>query len=171
MNRRKFMAGLMAGGVVIAGKLWIPGQKLISIPKGKTFTGIDFANEYGDESLFTLIDRNTVRYVGHEDKVASMPEFMHWIKKNAAHMLRSHSTETIVTLGDGYRMENAWHLTEGSLRQDAPRGHGVIQLKETWSCDGGMDAEELCSDKIFHSEYGTPRERISLSDSGHRGYK
>ena len=33
MNRRKFLAFLAAGGVVTAAGLWMPGQKLISIPK------------------------------------------------------------------------------------------------------------------------------------------
>jgi hypothetical protein len=37
MNRRQFFAGLAAGGIVVAGDLWIPGQKLISIPKKKVF--------------------------------------------------------------------------------------------------------------------------------------
>ena len=32
MNRRELLKGLMAGGVIIAGELWIPGKKLISIP-------------------------------------------------------------------------------------------------------------------------------------------
>lgn len=33
MNRRKFLAFLAAGGVVTAAGLWMPGQKLISIPR------------------------------------------------------------------------------------------------------------------------------------------
>jgi hypothetical protein len=33
MNRRKFLAFLAAGGVVTATGLWLPGQKLISVPK------------------------------------------------------------------------------------------------------------------------------------------
>ena len=37
MNRRKFLAFLAAGGVVTAEGLWMPGQKLISIPKRKFF--------------------------------------------------------------------------------------------------------------------------------------
>ncbi len=32
MNRRKFLSFLAAGGIVTAGGLWLPGQKLISIP-------------------------------------------------------------------------------------------------------------------------------------------
>lgn len=43
MDRRKFIQGLMAGGMVVAGELWVPGQKLISIPSGKIFTGVDLA--------------------------------------------------------------------------------------------------------------------------------
>jgi hypothetical protein len=33
MNRRELLQGLMAGGIVVAGELWMPGKKLISIPK------------------------------------------------------------------------------------------------------------------------------------------
>jgi hypothetical protein len=33
MDRRKFLAAMAAGAVVTAEGLWIPGQKLISIPK------------------------------------------------------------------------------------------------------------------------------------------
>ena len=33
MNRRNFLACLAAGGVVTATGMWMPGQKLISIPK------------------------------------------------------------------------------------------------------------------------------------------
>ena len=43
MNRRKFLAFLAAGGVVTATGLWMPGQKLISIPKR---AGGDFNRRY-----------------------------------------------------------------------------------------------------------------------------
>ncbi len=36
MNRRKFMAAFAAGAIITAEGLWIPGQKLISIPKRPT---------------------------------------------------------------------------------------------------------------------------------------
>lgn len=36
-SRREFLAVLAAGGMVVAGELWIPGQKLISIPSRKIF--------------------------------------------------------------------------------------------------------------------------------------
>ncbi len=36
-SRREFLAAMGAGGMVIAGELWIPGQKLISIPSRKIF--------------------------------------------------------------------------------------------------------------------------------------
>lgn len=32
MNRRQLLQALAAGGVIVAGELWIPGRKLISIP-------------------------------------------------------------------------------------------------------------------------------------------
>ncbi len=39
MNRRELLACLAAGGVVVAGELWMPGRKLISIPSGRIYTG------------------------------------------------------------------------------------------------------------------------------------
>lgn len=33
LSRRQFFAALAAGGTVVAGELWVPGRKLISIPK------------------------------------------------------------------------------------------------------------------------------------------
>jgi hypothetical protein len=43
MDRRKFLAAMAAGAVVTAEGLWVPGQKLISIPKRRphTFTEAD----------------------------------------------------------------------------------------------------------------------------------
>ncbi len=37
MNRREFVAMLMAGAVVTAAGIWMPGDKLISIPSRKIF--------------------------------------------------------------------------------------------------------------------------------------
>lgn len=37
LNRREFMAAMLAGGVMTATGLWMPGEKLISIPSKKIF--------------------------------------------------------------------------------------------------------------------------------------
>ena len=37
MDRREFLAAISAGAVVTAGGLWLPGQKLISIPSKRAF--------------------------------------------------------------------------------------------------------------------------------------
>ena len=37
MNRREFVAMLMAGGVITAAGVWMPGEKVISIPSRKFF--------------------------------------------------------------------------------------------------------------------------------------
>jgi hypothetical protein len=49
MDRRSFLRGLALGGVAVAGELWIPGQKLISIPKS---VGQSYAEALG-RSLYT----------------------------------------------------------------------------------------------------------------------
>ena len=38
LSRREFVAAMAAGGLVGAGELWIPGQKLISIARPKIWT-------------------------------------------------------------------------------------------------------------------------------------
>jgi hypothetical protein len=45
VDRREFLRGLALGGVVVAGELWIPGQKLISIPK--------ISNPYDQVAVFS----------------------------------------------------------------------------------------------------------------------
>ncbi len=47
MDRRSFLSAIAAGAVVTASGLWIPGQKLISIPKKQTFFG--FPHSYFSE--------------------------------------------------------------------------------------------------------------------------
>lgn len=37
-SRREFLAAMAAGGMVVAGDLWVPGEKLISIPRQKIWT-------------------------------------------------------------------------------------------------------------------------------------
>ena len=62
MNRRGFLAGLMAGGVIVAGELWIPGQKLISIPKPSrwgTFSGGEF---FGSRGVIIEPEPNVVTF-------------------------------------------------------------------------------------------------------------
>lgn len=50
MNRRDLIKYLMAGGVIVAGELWMPGKKLISIPNDRIFydgryTLVDYDNK------------------------------------------------------------------------------------------------------------------------------
>ena len=42
MDRRAFLAALAAGAIVTAEGLWVPGQKLISIPSGNRLSTIDW---------------------------------------------------------------------------------------------------------------------------------
>lgn len=49
-SRREFLAAIAAGGMVVAGELWVPGRKLISIPSHKIWTFDDAAivgRQYG----------------------------------------------------------------------------------------------------------------------------
>ena len=58
MNRRKFLAFLAAGGVVTATGLWLPGQKLISIPKKPLFINeLNKLNELNRRALRLLEEK------------------------------------------------------------------------------------------------------------------
>ena len=158
----------MAGGTVIAGELWVPGQKLISIPSGKVF-----GNEYGINSIFRMIDPNTIEYVGDQDMIVSMTDFYNWMADNASHMLSPLRDPdlSIVALRDKYRICNPEHLVGGSLSQAAPEGH-CADLREMWtSIDTLGGGEDLFSDKVYYSEFDSPRSRIRELDTGHRGYR
>jgi hypothetical protein len=69
MNRRELLKGLMAGGVIVAGELWMPGSKLISIPNGKVFTGVDLAlkNEVSTIQIMDTMPGDRVRVLVHYD--------------------------------------------------------------------------------------------------------
>ena len=150
----------MAGGVIVAGELWMPGQKLISIPSGKVF-----GNEYGINSMFRLLDEHTVEYIGAEDKVASVTEFYNWMKKNAAHMMKPWVDENdlIVTMRDNFRLTNPEHLHEGSLSQASVIYRGsptsLSGLREMWVNTTSLGDNELVSDKFYFQDDTTPRKR------------
>lgn len=47
MNRRDVLRAMALGGGIVAGELWIPGQRLISIPKPRptVWCGVDIGTE------------------------------------------------------------------------------------------------------------------------------
>jgi hypothetical protein len=167
LSRRQILKVFAAGGIVVAGEILLPSNKLISIPSGKVF-----GNEYGINSTFRMIDRHTVAYVGAEDKVVSIKEFTAWLKKNAAYMLNPHRDEDdmFVTLRDQYRITNPEHLMQGTLSQAAADQH-CTELREIWTCTTGMDGEDLFTDKIYYSKWDDPRQRITITDTGHKGFR
>ena len=68
MNRRQLLKALAAGGVLTASGLWMPGQKLISIPKAGTcrMTGqlsVFFDTDFGsmDRTVITLSAGDTMK--------------------------------------------------------------------------------------------------------------
>ena len=57
--------GLAAGGMVVAGELWIPGQKLISIPSGKIYSDkVCFV-----ETFTALPDGTYLKTLASEDRI------------------------------------------------------------------------------------------------------
>ena len=57
MDRRAFLAAIAAGAVVTAEGLWLPGQKLISIPKKSLYVFGNYTNESWDIPPKWYIDR------------------------------------------------------------------------------------------------------------------
>ncbi len=61
MDRRAFLAAIAAGAVVTAEGLWLPGQKLISIPKVRelayvvTHTVLDYPTNYFGPSITEMV--------------------------------------------------------------------------------------------------------------------
>ena len=85
MNRRKFLAFLAAGGVVTAAGLWLPGQKLISIPrtpKGVIVEGNDkiMCLSYYDKRLTNAeLDVLSGRVTGSGIEDAGNGWYRHWM--------------------------------------------------------------------------------------------
>ena len=94
MTRRQFLAVLMAGGVVTAEEIWLPGRKLISIPKPPIITRAEIellnklrASYDGGRSFFkvptqaVLANRLDVYLTGPKEKVTIQhPVTLAWIR-------------------------------------------------------------------------------------------
>lgn len=168
MNRRELLKGLMAGGIMIAGDLWIPGQKLISIPSKKIYTA---------PTLFELSGQ-TIRYVGPEYDTATVSELYDWIKKQFPKIMSGDPYDTakphMVSLRHGYRVDKPEHLVEGTLDQDRETdewSNGATD-REHWSCITSLGEDDLRVDKIYQpSYYSTPRERIRENEFGEKGWR
>jgi len=167
MNRRELLKGLMAGGVIIAGELWIPGAKVISIPSKKAFYG---------PSIFEMLDDETVKYVGPANKTASVRSFHQWLWRNMKPALveghRGGAAHDKVLLAKGFRLMNPEHLIDGEFMQDASDDHCTLSpMREMWTCKGDMDHADLLIDKIYIQPDTLPRDRISELDNGYVGYR
>ena len=164
MNRRELLQGLMAGGMVIAGELIMPSTKLISIPSGKVFTG--FPAQF-------MIHEGNIRWVGDENGTATVLEFYDWVKKYADQMLDDHwnqTPESLVSLKGDHRMTSPERLVGGSIAQassDIPR----YKMREIWCCPNDLNDDSLVTDKFYYREGDLPRERITMTDEGNRGYR
>lgn len=162
MNRRELLKGLMAGGMIVAGELWIPGQKLISIPSGTVFQHQQF-----------MIHEGNIRWVGGENGTATVLEFYDWVKKFAGDMLDddwNNDPGNLVSLKGKHRLTNPEHLVEGNLSQHAGDQH-MTELREMWTCSSNMGHQDLITDKFYILPTDNPRPRITLTDDGNRGYR
>lgn len=118
VSRRKFFAMMAAGAVVTAEGLWMPGQKLISIPRRVRTIADDFEIYYNGD----------IRYVGGFDKSYSVLDFyeflMDWSDR-PENLVRTdrpafRATDELITLTDGYNIDAnaARHLRDGMIVQE-----------------------------------------------------
>jgi len=167
MNRRELLKGLMAGGVIVAGELWIPGQKLISIPS-KQFWGPPVS------SFFRLsLEDQTIEYIGPPDQYVPMTELHNWLMKNNPHLMNHIENHRVVDLSRGCRFDKPEHLTNGTLSQDSQRPEidQGYEEKEIWATWGESDDDELYFDKQYMSP-GEFRHQERMKEAApHRGYK
>ena len=76
MDRRKFLAAMAAGAIVTAEGLWIPGQKLISIPQNVGIEGCDYLK-------MTLLRNGEIIHAWHESICQQMMGATNqWIAKS-----------------------------------------------------------------------------------------
>jgi hypothetical protein len=155
----------MAGGVIVAGELWIPGQKLISIASGKVFTG----------SLWEITGQGNIRYIGGETTTTTVSDFYKWLWINAQDALEGHAggamNTSALSLLEGYRVENPEHLVNGSLCQDAADEHCSPGLREQWNCANDMTGADLMVDKVYYTRATPLRARITELDNGYVGVR
>lgn len=65
MNRRDLLKGLAAGGLIVAGELWIPGAKKIFIPSGMRF--------HTDSDRVTIVESYSQRNDGRWTHIITSP--------------------------------------------------------------------------------------------------
>ena len=161
----------MAGGTVITGELWIPGQKIISIPSGKRFKAAMSAHD-----LFQITGHN-IRYIGPEYETVPIKKLLSWLIQDAPEALipKAEDTPHMLSLAQGYRIENPEHLVEGILAQDRQVSEGQIEQREYWSCVGAMEKDVLVTDKVYQPDYYsatyTPEERTREDEDGLKGWR
>lgn len=122
MNRRDFIRGMMAGGVVIAGELWVPGQKLISIPSGKRFS----------DNHITLIGPEFEEWHLHVDANGMTVRELYWAIQNIFDQAENMPFENpmVATTPERLEITESYRLTEASFQH---LHHGCIVERQTKS--------------------------------------
>ena len=77
MDRRTFLAAMAAGAIVTAEGLWVPGQKLISIPKKQFITvtnhGWGTATIWTSNTIHTLEVGKSMVFPANRELLANHP--------------------------------------------------------------------------------------------------
>lgn len=161
-TRREVFQCLMAGGVITATGMWMPGEKLISIPISIPKTIIaETAGKYFEVDTAS----QTIKYVGPPDSYISMDELHRYLMKNNPFLMidnprsrkhaklkdngdyadwlhakhlgvspdKPHMDSNIVSLAPGVKFDKPEHLSKGSLMQDSDRSGGMPGEREIWS--------------------------------------
>lgn len=141
MNRREFMAMLAAGAVVTAEEVWLPGRKLISIPKKKVITDTFSGTISGDLFKLNYTDR-TIEYIGDPQSSATVLELHRYLQDRADNWYHegidtlsildptpsSRAADNIIELHDNWHITNPEYLSGGSLQQRGELWTGIQSI-------------------------------------------
>lgn len=112
MNRRQFMQALMAGAVVTAEGLWMPGAKTISIPSGKVFTGQEYIVISGPNQEYHIgVDADGMT-------LAELYQKVRYITRSEKVMFPSPAdVSSIYNLADNHTITGLEHVRGGTLHE------------------------------------------------------
>lgn len=140
MNRRDVIKCLMAGGVMTATGLWMPGEKLISIPSGKRWS--EFKIYHSGPLRFTIVSEDTAEGLysidlQEEMSIAQLYREVCYLTPHSciigeAPMVEEHPN--MYKMNDKWLIKNPWLLSDGTLSQN--RGSEIWTSCYLGECNG-----------------------------------
>lgn len=127
LTRRELFKALAAGGVLTATGLWMPGEKTISIPSGKVFTGYEnYIRLYAINGTMEI--SIPVPEKGHmtvQEFYSAVCDRMDSFEMMGQPMPVVAPTSELLLVNDGYRFaDDSWcHLRRGTVYERETNTH------------------------------------------------